>query len=135
MAEPTVHREAKTGAEILDVAAGCRFPGLVSGRHFNKPAKRSRYRVTPSSNSDRTAKSTQAGRRILAHPQIDTGPKHAAGNVRIPWFAIVALGSVVTIVAALIGAVPVWVGIAAAILMIFILLVRWGWYVLDCEVL
>jgi hypothetical protein len=58
LAEPTVHREMKTGAEIFGVAAGCRFPGLVSGRHFNKPAKRSRYGVTRSSNSDRTAKST-----------------------------------------------------------------------------
>ena len=38
LAEPTAHPEVKTSAEIFDVAAGCRFPGLVSGRHFNKPA-------------------------------------------------------------------------------------------------
>jgi hypothetical protein len=39
------------------------------------------------------------------------------------------------IVAALVGAVPAWVGIAAAILVVFTLLVRWGWHVLDCELL
>ena len=39
------------------------------------------------------------------------------------------------IAAALVGAVPAWVGIAAAILMVLSLLVRWGWYILDCELL
>ena len=118
---------------MLRPAAGSR---VSSAGGTSKPATRSPYGVTPSSNSDRTAKSTgEAGRRILAHPQFDAGPKHAAGNVRIPWFAIVAFGSVVMIVAALVGAVPAWVGIAGAILMVFILLVRWGWHVLDCELL
>jgi hypothetical protein len=53
----------------------------------------------------------------------------------MPWFAIVAFGSVATISAALVGTVPAWVGIAAAILMVLTLLVRWGWHVLDCELL
>ena len=51
------------------------------------------------------------------------------------WFAIVAFGSVAMIAAALVGTVPAWIGIVAAILMVFTLLVRWAWYVLDCELL
>jgi hypothetical protein len=67
--------------------------------------------------------------------QHDGRQEHRAIKARIPWFAIALLGLGALIAAALAGTLPPLVGIGAAILMVLILLVRWGWLVLDCELL
>lgn len=67
--------------------------------------------------------------------QHDGRRERRAIKARIPWFAIALLGSAALIVAALAGTLPPLVGIGAVILMVLILLVRWGWEVLDCELL
>jgi protein-S-isoprenylcysteine O-methyltransferase Ste14 len=58
-----------------------------------------------------------------------------AVNLRIPWFAIALLGSSALSAAALVGALPALAGVIGVVLFVLILLIRWGWHVLDCELL
>ena len=93
--------------------------------------------MTDSSDLRRTAiqQIDKVGSQLPVRSQHDGRPERRAIKARIPWFAIALLGSTALIAAALAGKLPAWVGVGAVILMVLIVLVRWGWQVLDCELL